>query len=91
MPAPAAETVSPLQPARNGGPSPQPELVERLARDAARDVVEKVAWDLVPGLAKESVERVITAVVERVVWDIVPTIAESIIKQEIDRLTRDNG
>jgi hypothetical protein len=54
-------------------------------------VVEKVAWDLVPGLAKESVERVITAVVERVVWDIVPTIAESIIKQEIDRLTRDNG
>ncbi|HET8759807.1 MAG TPA: response regulator [Nitrospiria bacterium] len=88
---PASEPPSQPGPARNGSSGPQPELVERLARNIARDAVEKVAWDVVPDLAKQSVERVITAVVERVVWDIVPAIAEAAVKQEIERLTRDNG
>jgi CheY-like chemotaxis protein len=89
--APVPETAGQPGPARNGSTGPQPELVERLAKDLARDAIDKVAWDVVPGLAKQSVERVITAVVERVVWDIVPAIAEAAVKQEIDRLTRDNG
>jgi CheY-like chemotaxis protein len=75
----------------DGGSPLQPEMVERLAHDVAQQVVEKVAWDVVPDLAKQSLERIVTAVVERVIWDIVPTIAEAAIKQEIDRLTRDNG
>jgi CheY-like chemotaxis protein len=68
----------------------QPEAVERLTQDIAHQVVEQVAWDVVPDLAKQSLERIVTTVVERVVWDIVPTIAEAAVKQEIERLTRDN-
>ncbi|MFZ5877642.1 MAG: response regulator [Nitrospirota bacterium] len=68
----------------------QPQTVERLAQDIAQQVVEKVAWDVVPDLARQSLERIVTDVVERVVWDIVPTIAEAAIKKELERLTRDN-
>jgi hypothetical protein len=68
----------------------QPEAVERLTQDIAHQVVEKVAWDVVPDLAKQSLERIVATVVERVVWDIVPTIAEAAVKQEIERLTRDS-
>jgi hypothetical protein len=53
--------------------------------------VEKVAWDLIPGLAQQSLEPIIKAVVERIVWETVPTIAETIIRQEIERLKNDNG
>jgi CheY-like chemotaxis protein len=67
----------------------QPEAVERLTQDIAHQVVEQVAWDVVPDLAKQSLERIVATVVERVVWDIVPTIAEAAVKQEIERLTRD--
>lgn len=73
-----------------GSPLP-PEMVERLAHDVAQQIVEKVAWDVVPDLASASLERIVTAVVERVVWDIVPAVAEAAVKQEIDRLTRDDG
>lgn len=75
----------------NGSTVPVPELVARAARDAARDVVEKVAWELVPDLAKQSLDRVVHAVVERIVWDVVPQIAEAAIKKEIERLTQENG
>jgi hypothetical protein len=54
-------------------------------------VVEKVAWDVVPGLAKQSLERVVKEVVERIVWDVVPSIAETAINREIERLSRDTN
>lgn len=76
---------------RNGSTSRSSETVAGMATDAAREAVEKVAWDVVPGLAKESLERVVKEVVERIVWDVVPQIAEAAIKKEIERLTRDNG
>jgi CheY-like chemotaxis protein len=87
----SAPTASTAERTGDGGSPLQPEMVERLAQDVAQQVVEKVAWDVVPDLAKQSLERIVTAVVERVVWDIVPTIAEAAIKQEIDRLKRDDG
>jgi hypothetical protein len=36
-------------------------------------------------------ERIIKDVVERVVWEAVPSIAETAIKQEIERLKKDNS
>jgi hypothetical protein len=89
-PIPALASQPPTGSERNGNTSPSPEMVEGMAKDAARQVVEKVAWDVVPGLAKESLERVVQEVVERIVWDVVPQIAEAAIKKEIERLTRDN-
>ncbi len=90
-PTPAPRFTAPAGTERNGTHSLPPGVAENVARDIARDVVEKVAWDLVPGLAKESLERVVSEVVERVVWDVVPSIAEAAIKKEIERLTRDGG
>jgi len=66
----------------NGTPSSVPELVDR----TAKDVIEKIAWDVVPGLAQRSIEQVVKAVVERIVWETVPAIAETAIKNEIERL-----
>ncbi|MFZ5861622.1 MAG: response regulator [Nitrospirota bacterium] len=90
--APVPDTAHrPAEHTGNGSLPVQPEVIERLAHDVAQQAVERVAWDVVPDLAKQSLERIVTAVVERVVWDVVPAIAEAAVKQEIERLTRDNG
>lgn len=73
--------------APNGSSGLEHDMVDRVARD----VVEKVAWELLPGLAQQSMERIIKDVVERVVWEAVPSIAETAIKQEIERLKKDNA
>jgi CheY-like chemotaxis protein len=70
----------------NGSSGLAHDMVDRVAKD----VVEKVAWELLPGLAQQSMERIIKDVVERVVWEAVPSIAETAIKQEIERLKKDN-
>lgn len=82
---PAAHTAA----TRNGNTLPPQSALEDTSRDIAREIVEKVAWEVVPGLAKESLERVVHEVVERIVWDVVPAVAEAAIKREIERLTRD--
>lgn len=79
----SASTPAPI----NGGAAPPKDLVERLTRD----VVEKIAWEIVPGLAQQTLQQIVKTVVERVVWDTVPTIAEHAIKQEIERLKADKG
>jgi CheY-like chemotaxis protein len=91
------ETAGPAAPSkpligteRNGSTHPPQQAIEGAAKEIARNVVEKIAWDIVPGLAKQSLERVVKEVVERIVWDVVPQIAEAAIKKEIERLTRDN-
>jgi CheY-like chemotaxis protein len=71
----------------NGSSALAHDMVDRVAKD----VVEKVAWELLPGLAQQSMERIIKDVVERVVWEAVPSIAETAIKQEIERLKKDNA
>lgn len=76
---------------RNGTTLPPQGAVEGITKEITREIVEKVAWDVVPGLAKESLERVVNEVVERIVWDVVPSVAEAAINREIERLTRDNG
>jgi CheY-like chemotaxis protein len=91
---PAASPVAPPQAAhtaamRNGNTLPPPSALEGASKDIAREIVEKVAWDVVPGLAQQSLERVVNEVVERIVWDVVPAVAEAAIKREIERLTRD--
>jgi hypothetical protein len=73
--------------ATNGSSGLAHDMVNRVAKD----VVEKVAWELLPGLAQQSMERIIKDVVERVVWEAVPSIAETAIKQEIERLKKDNA
>ena len=75
----------------SGSSLPPQQAVEGAAREIARNAVEKVAWEVVPGLAKQSLERVISEVVERIVWDVVPAIAEAAVKREIERLTRDHN
>jgi hypothetical protein len=75
----------------SGSTLPPQAGIEGAAREIARNAVEKVAWEVVPGLAKQSLERVINEIVERIVWDVVPAIAETAIKREIERLTRDHN
>jgi len=63
------------------------ELVDRMTKD----VVEKIAWEVVPHLAQRSIEQIVKAVVERIVWETVPVIAETAIKNEIERLKSEDA
>ncbi len=56
------------------------------------EVVEKVAWDVIPGVLETALPKeTIKAIVERVVWETVPPIAEIEIKKEIKRLQPEEG
>ncbi len=91
QPPPAPAPRPQIAAGRDGSTLPPQSTVEGITKDVTREIVEKVAWEVVPGLAKQSLERVVNEVVERIVWDVVPAVAEAAIKREIERLTRDNG
>jgi len=87
----AGERTPGLTDRPSGAPNGSSGLAHDMVDRVAKDVVEKVAWELLPGLAQQSMERIIKDVVERVVWEAVPSIAETAIKQEIERLKKDNS
>ncbi len=61
-------------------------------RKIVHDVVERVAWEIVPGIIEMAMPKTkIQALVEQVVWEIVPPLAEIEIKKEIKRLQPDEG
>lgn len=59
-----------------------------------KDVVEKVAWEVIPDVAERVVKGVIEASItsgiretlEKVAWEVVPDMAEMLITKEIERL-----
>ena len=52
------------------------------------EVVEKVLWDVLPGIIETAIPKeAMKSMVERVVWETVPALAEIEIKKEIRRLT----
>lgn len=74
------------------------ERVEEIVSDIAREVVERVVWETVPAMVLKVVnekqaeqDQLFIEVVERVVWETLPDVATSIVKDEIARLTSEDG
>jgi CheY-like chemotaxis protein len=66
--------------------------VENAIQKIVHEVVEKVAWEIIPSVVDTAVSKSkIQALVEQVVWEVVPPLAEIEIKKEIKRLQPDAG
>ncbi|MEK7748290.1 MAG: response regulator [Nitrospirota bacterium] len=69
-----------------------PEKVDEMIRKAVMEIVERVAWEVVPGIVEASVAKLqVHSLIEQVVWEAVPPLAEIEIKKEIKRLQPDEG
>jgi len=68
------------------------EKVNEAIRKIVLEVVERVAWEIIPGLVETAMPKgKIQSLVEQAVWEIVPPLAEIEIKKEIKRLQPDEG
>ncbi len=67
-----------------------PENVEEEIRKTVLEVVERVAWEVVPAMVETTLSKeILKPIVEEVVWQTVPPLAEIEIKKEIKRLQPD--
>jgi len=68
------------------------EKVDEAIRKIVLEVVERVTWEIIPGVVDMAMPKgKIQSLVEQVVWEIVPPLAEIEIKKEIKRLQPDEG
>ncbi len=69
-----------------------PEKVDAAIRKIVLEVVERVAWEIIPGIVETAMPRgKVKELVEQIVWEVVPPLAEIEIKKEIKRLQPDEG
>jgi len=72
--------------------SVEPEKVDEAIRKIVLEVVERVAWEIIPGVVETAMPKgKIQSLVQQVVWEIVPPLAEIEIKKELKRLQPDEG
>lgn len=68
------------------------ERVDEAIRNIVLEVVERVAWEIIPSVVEMAMPKAkIQSFVEQAVWEIVPPLAEIEIKKEIKRLQPDEG
>jgi len=61
--------------------------VNDLLQKNITEIVEKVAWEVLPGLLQAALTKSeIKEIIEKVTWDVIPPLAEIEIKKEIKRL-----
>ncbi len=86
VPAPAEQIGS-----QNGKPAPVltiPGPLPEDIRQAAKDVIEKVVWEVVPHLAEQALKKeALAAMIEKVLWEVVPHIAEQSVREAIKKIT----
>lgn len=71
--------------------------VQGISRDEllalAKQVIEQIAWEVVPQLAESLVRaelaKASVKVSEQIAWEVVPELAETVIRNELQRLTSD--
>ena len=67
--------------------SPARADTEEAIKNHVRDAVEKVVWEILPGLIEAALSKeALKAIVAEVVWEVVPPLAEIEIVKEIKRL-----
>lgn len=90
MPFYAGEEAPPEVPASApAAPSSAPGRVEieEAIKAQVREAVEKVVWEVLPGLIESALSKeAVKTIIEEVVWEVVPPLAEIEIVKEIKRL-----
>ncbi|MHB8482826.1 MAG: response regulator [Nitrospiria bacterium] len=75
---------SPSIPVSSGG-------IKEDVTKAAQEIIEKVAWEVVPHLTEQVLKKeAIAAMIEKVIWDVVPSIAEKSIREAIKKITEES-
>lgn len=73
----AASSAAPIDPAE----------VNELIRKNVLEMVEKVVWDVLPGMLQAALPKAeLKEIIEKVTWEVLPPLAEVEIKKEIKRL-----
>lgn len=73
----AASSAAPIDPAE----------VNELIRKNVLEIVEKVVWDVLPGMLQAALPKAeLKEIIEKVTWEVLPSLAEVEIKKEIKRL-----
>ncbi|HEY0840556.1 MAG TPA: hypothetical protein VGD74_10260, partial [Vulgatibacter sp.] len=72
--------------------APAAGALEASLAGASQELVERIAWEVVPQLTEAIVRERITAiareVIERIAWEVVPELTESILRDEVERQIR---
>ncbi|NKE72700.1 response regulator [Candidatus Manganitrophus noduliformans] len=73
----AASSAAPIDPAE----------VNELIRKNVLEIVEKVVWEVLPGMLQAALPKAeLKEIIEKVAWEVLPSLAEVEIKKEIKRL-----
>lgn len=100
LPEPTLATWATEPPVTTAAPSDAPIAppVSSHSEPAAKEIVEQVAWEIVPGLAESAVQKLTQElmqtvvnklakeIVEKVAWEVIPGLAEIAIQKEIEKL-----
>lgn len=58
--------------------------------DAARDIIEKVAWEVVPHLTEQALKsNALSTMIEKILWEVLPHVAQKHIQDAIQKLTEE--
>lgn len=61
--------------------------MNELIRKNVLEIVEKVVWDVLPGMLQAALPKAeLKEIIEKVTWEVLPSLAEVEIKKEIKRL-----
>ncbi|HXN05852.1 MAG TPA: response regulator [Nitrospiria bacterium] len=58
--------------------------------DAAREIIEKVAWEVVPHLTEQALKsNALSTMIEKILWEVLPHVAQKQIQDAIQKLTEE--
>lgn len=57
---------------------------------AAEEIIEKVAWEVVPHLAEQALRtEMLSTIIEKIIWEVLPPIAEQMVKDAIQKISEE--
>lgn len=69
-----------------------PAEVNEMIRKNVLEIVEKVVWDVLPGMLQAALPKAeLKEIIEKVAWEVIPPLAEIEIKKEIKRLQEEEN
>ncbi|TAK01570.1 MAG: response regulator [Candidatus Manganitrophaceae bacterium] len=105
QPNPLEEREAPISPASDAAPPlpdahpippPAPPLpldpsqINKALQKNIAEIVEKVVWEVLPGMLQSSMKSELKEIIEKVTWEVIPPLAEIEIKKEIKRLQEED-
>ncbi|MFI5303904.1 MAG: response regulator [Nitrospiria bacterium] len=75
---------------RNAKPDFTPTINNKDISKTAAEIIEKVAWEVVPHLTEQALKTdLIAKIIEKVIWEVLPSIAEQSVKDAIKKINEE--